>query len=71
MAFTLDLTLKIFRFLLGSLCEKCANTEFFSGPYVIVFRLNTGKNGPEKTHYLDIFHAVITMLSSQSLLLSI
>ena len=27
-----------------SLCGKCPNTEFFSGP-------NTGKYGPEKTPY--------------------
>ena len=34
-----------------TLREKCPNTEFFSGP-------NTGKYGPEKTPYLDTFHAV-------------
>ena len=38
--------------------EKCANTEFFSGPSFPVFGLNTGKDGPEKTSYLDTFHAV-------------
>ena len=27
----------------------------FSGPYFPAFGLNTGKNGPEKTQYLDIF----------------
>ena len=31
---------------------------FFSGPYFPVFVLNTGKYGPEKTSYLDTFHAV-------------
>ena len=31
----------------------------FSGPYIPVFGLNTGKNGPEKTPYLDTFHAVV------------
>ena len=31
---------------------------FFSDPYFPVFRLNTGKYGPEKSPYLDIFHAV-------------
>ena len=30
----------------------------FSGPYFPVFGLNTGKYGPEKTSYLDTFHAV-------------
>ena len=30
----------------------------FSGPYFPVFGLNTGKNGPENTPYLDTFHAV-------------
>ena len=29
-----------------------------SGPYFPVFGLNTGKYGPEKTSYLDTFHAV-------------
>ena len=38
--------------------EKCANTEFFSGPYFPAFRPNTGKYGPEKVPYLDTFHAV-------------
>ena len=32
---------------------------FFSGPYFpVLFELNTGKYGPEKTPYLDTFHAV-------------
>ena len=30
----------------------------FSGPYFPVFGLNTGKYGPEKTLYLDIFRTV-------------
>ena len=30
----------------------------FSGPYFPVFRLNTEKYGPEKSPYLDTFHAV-------------
>ena len=30
----------------------------FSGTYFPVFGLNAGKYGPEKTPYLDIFHAV-------------
>ena len=37
----------------------------FSGPYFPVFGLNTGKYGPEKTPYLDTFHAVL--LSETSL----
>ena len=46
-------------------CVNKDNTEWkvskygvFSGPYVPVFRLNTEKYGPEKTPYLDTFHAV-------------
>ena len=31
---------------------------FFSGSYFLVLRLNTGKYGPEKSPYLDIFHAM-------------
>ena len=31
----------------------------FSGPYFPVFNPNTGKYGPEKTSYLDNFHAVV------------
>ena len=38
--------------------ETCPNTEF-SGPYIPVFGLNTGKYGPGKTPYLDIFNKVI------------
>ena len=30
----------------------------FSGPYFPVFGLNTGKYGPEKSPYLNNFHAV-------------
>ena len=30
----------------------------FSGPYFLVFCANTGKYEPEKTPYLDTFHAV-------------
>ena len=32
--------------------------EVFSTPYFPVFGLHTGKYGPEKTPYLDTFHAV-------------
>ena len=54
-----------------ALREKCPNTEFFlvrifthsdgirrDTEYLSVFSLNTGKYGPEKTPYLDTFHAV-------------
>ena len=47
--------------------------EVFSGPYFPAFELNTerygvfssnaGKYGPEKTPYLDTFHAVSTQLN--------
>ena len=39
-------------------CAKCPNTEFFSGPHFSAFCPNTVKYGPEKTSYLDTFHAV-------------
>ena len=39
---------------------------FFSGPYFRVLRLNTGKHGPEKTSYLDTFHAVSFTISNSS-----
>ena len=44
-----------------TLREKCPNTEFFLVrifPYLSVFSPNTRKYGPEKTLYLDTFHAV-------------
>ena len=47
-----------------SLREKCPNTEFFLVrilphlEYLSVFSPNAGKYGPEKTPYLDTFHAV-------------
>ena len=37
---------------------KVSKHEVFSGPYFSVFSPNTGKYGPKKTSYLDIFHAV-------------
>ena len=33
----------------------------FSGPNLPVFGMNTGKYGPEKTPYLNTFHAVSTI----------
>ena len=57
--------------LVFSLREMCPNTEFFlvrvfshsdwirkDTKYLSVFSPNAGKYGPEKTPYLDIFHAV-------------
>ena len=38
-----------------TLREKCANTEYLSA-----FSPNARKYGPEKTPYLDTFHAVIS-----------
>ena len=37
----------------------------FSSPYFPAFGLNTGKYGPEKTPYLDTFHAVKTSTSTE------
>ena len=38
--------------------RKVSKYRVFSGLYFPVFALNTGKYGPEKTTYLDSFHAV-------------
>ena len=40
------------------MCKKCLNMEVFSGLYFSVFSPNAGKQEPEKTPYLDTFHAV-------------
>ena len=37
---------------------KVSKYGVFSGPYFPVFRANAGKYRPEKTPYLDTFHAV-------------
>ena len=37
---------------------KSVQVPSFFGPYFPVFSPNTGKYGPEKTPYLDTFHAV-------------
>ena len=37
---------------------KVSKYRVFSGTYFPVFELNTGKYGPEKTPFLDTFHAV-------------
>ena len=60
-------------------CLKSVQIPSFSGPYfsgprdLYVFSANAGKYGPEKTLYLDTFHAVviITCISSQSSLFSL
>ena len=46
-----------------ALLEKCPNTEFFlvrffPTVYLSLFGPNAGKCGPEKTPYLDTFHAL-------------
>ena len=51
--------------------KKVSKYEVFPGPYVPIFGLNTeivfspnlGKYGPEKTPYLDTFHAVCPQYS--------
>ena len=40
-------------------CVKRVQKRIFSGPYFSVFSPNIGKCGPEKTEYLDTFHAVV------------
>ena len=42
-------------------CVKSVQIRSFSGQYFPVFKLNTGKCGPEKTPYLDTFHAVMVI----------
>ena len=37
---------------------KVLKYRVFSVPYFPVFGLNTGKYGPERTPYLDTFHAI-------------
>ena len=37
---------------------KSVQIRVYSGQYIPVFGLNTGKYGPEITPYLDTFHAV-------------
>ena len=45
--------------------------EFFSGRYFPVFGLITGKCGPEKTPYLDTFHAVVHLAEEYDLALNV
>ena len=39
--------------------RKVSKYGVISRPYFLVLGLNTGKYGPEKTQYLDTFHAVL------------
>ena len=43
---------------------KVSKYGVFSGPYFSVFGPNAGKYGPEKTPYMDAFHAVISKKDS-------
>ena len=43
--------------------RKVCKYGVFSGPYFPVFGLNTRKYRPEKSPYLDTFHAVICYYS--------
>ena len=47
-------------------CLKSVQIPFFSGPYFPLFRPNTGKYVPQKTLYLDNFHAVQLLTQYQS-----
>ena len=47
-----------------SLCEKCPNTRFFSGPYFPLFGLHTGKYGLDETPFLKTFHAVLATVET-------
>ena len=50
--------LKLHRIPHNSALREVYKYGVFSGPCFPVFGLNTGKYGPEKTPYLDIFRAV-------------
>ena len=49
----------IWEFLMWFTAWKVSKYGVFSSPYFPVFGLNTEKYGPEKTPYLDTFHAAI------------
>ena len=44
-------------------CVKSVPNGVFSGPNFPALGLNAGKYGPEKTPYLDTFHAVNILIS--------
>ena len=54
-----------------ALSEKVSNYGVFSSPYFPVFGLNIEKYGPEKSSYLDSFHAVMFSSSRHYLLVMI
>ena len=47
--------------------QKVSKYGDFSGPYFPLFGLNAGKYGPEKTPYLDTFHAVNSVIFTVTL----
>ena len=49
---------------------NASNYRVFSGPYFPAFGLNTGKHGPQKTPYLDTFHAVLGLCNPRVFLLN-
>ena len=57
--FVLQVGLPLLHFLLHYTAQKVSKYEVFSGPYFPVFSPNTEKYGPEKTPYMDTFHAVL------------
>ena len=50
--------LKLIIWISAYIARKVSKYGVFSGPYFPAFSPNTGKYGPEKTSYLDTFHAV-------------
>ena len=53
-------------FIVLDTARKLSKYGVLSGPYFPVLGLNTGKCGPEKTPYLDTFHAVGSFHSKSS-----
>ena len=47
--------------------SKCG---VFTGPYFPEFGLNTGKYGPEKSSYLDSFHAVFYLIGQIEMIMN-
>ena len=52
-------------------CVKSVSHRIYHNPYLTVFSPNTGKYGPEKTPYLDIFHAVLLIVGEKLFILDI
>ena len=50
--------IKMFSYFVNNTEWKLSKYGVFSGPYFSVFSPNTEKRGPEKTPYLETFHAV-------------